>query len=823
MKFLRHSFFAFLLCCTTVSFAQKRLEKADKAFELQQYNYAVTLYQRAFSRAGKNEQLKNQIIFQIAESYRLSGQHRRAIPQYRRLIRARYYDIQPILYVHLAEMLRFTGDLENAIIQLESYLELVPDDEYVQQLLEHFKQTEHWEKNPTRHTIENIRRLNSKDNDWAPRFLDQAERSLVFTSARDGATGKRMDDWTGQRFTDLFITTQDQKGDWNTPTLLDKSGVLNTPANEADAFFINDGNTVFFTLCANLRKTQSGCLIYTSNFDGENWSEPQYVPLSPDSTADCVHPWVSADGRTIIFTSNMEGGYGDLDLWIATRDNASSPFGPSQNLGKNINTSGKEGWAFLRDSLLYFSSTGHAGLGGFDIFVSSKTADGWDIPENMGMPINSSADDFGIAFSTACRDCERGFFSSNRREGGRGGDDIWSFTLPQINFTISGVVRDDETMQLMPQALVQIVGTDGLSVQTFTNNRGFYRFDETQIRQNVTYKLQVTTTGYLEAEAIETTVGLNNGKDMVRDFRMQPLPKGTVVLPDILYAVGQWDLIEQYQDSLMGLIELMERNPRLVVELASHTDNRPIAMTNDSLSQRRAQSVVDFLISRGIHPGRLVARGYGDRAPRVFMDHASKTIGDVTLEISAGTVLTPYFIDELPRNLQEVAHYLNRRTEFSILRDDFIPPAEDGEPISIDNLVRLANLEDDKRIPFRINPPTNLPEFVVVINGASFTFVYEENAERNLIGNEDAMRLLRTGRINRNDFKDGEKAFDEEGDIVKNAVITLRELRIGKSVLNHIEVTVTPELPAPLILNAETLKLLGEFTIDRVERILELK
>jgi peptidoglycan-associated lipoprotein len=266
----------------------------------------------------------------------------------------------------------------------------------------------------------------------------------------------------------------------------------------------------------------------------------------------------------------------------------------------------------------------------------------------------------------------------------------------------------------------------------------------------------------------------------------------------------------------------MEHNPRLVVELASHTDNRPIAMTNDSLSQLRAQSVVNYLISRGIHPGRLMAKGYGDRAPRVFLSDLSKAMGDVTLELPEGTILTPEFINRLPRNQQELAHYLNRRTEFSILSEDFIPPAE-GSITSLDNLVRMATAEDDKRIPFRINPPSGLPEIPVVVNGTSFTFVYNETAPQNLIGIEEAMRLLRTGRINRNDFKDNERAFDEEGDIVKNAVITLRELRIGKTILRNISVVVTPELPAPLVLNTQTLKLLGEFTINRIDRVLELK
>ena len=828
MKFLKYSLVAIFLCVTTVSFAQRgqrALDRADRAFELQQFNQAETLYQRALTRVGNNDELRNQIIFQIAESLRLSGQRRStAIQHYRRLIRARYYQTEPRVFLHLAELQRLNGDHEEAVEMLERFLELVPGDVRAILLLESSRNAENWLNNPTRHIVEPFRR-NSRANDFSPRFLDEHERTLVFTSSREGATGRRKDDWTGQRFTDLFVSNQNQQGIWSTPRLLDTEGILNTPANEADAFFINNGNTVFFTFCANVRRAQNRCQIFTSNFDGASWSEPSYVHLSPDSAADVVHPWVSADGRMIIFASNMEGSFGYLDLWMATRNSSNEEFGSPQNLGANINTSGREAWPFLKDSLLYFASTGHPGLGGYDLFVSERTEGGWSVPENLGAPMNSSADDFGIAFA---RCGTRGFFSSNRNVGRaptRSDDDIWSFVLPAMNFSISGVVRDDETMQLLQNAMVEIVGSDGLSVRVLTNNRGFFRFDETQIRQNVTYQLLVTHSGHFDNEAIVTTVGLNNGVDFVRDFNLTPLPRGEVMLPEILYAVGRWELREQFQDSLMGLIELMEQNPRLIIELGSHTDNRPIAMTNDTLSQRRAQSVVDFLIIRGIHPERLVARGYGDRSPRVFSEDFSKTVDGITLDIPAGSVLTSYFINALPtRPLQEIAHSLNRRTEFRILRDDFIPPAEGGgEPISLDNLVRMARAEDHMRIPFRINPPTGLPEFEVVINGAGFTFVYDENARQNLIGIEDATRLLRTGRINRNDFRDGARSFDEEGDILPNSVITLREMRIGRQTLNGISVTVTPELPAPVILTPETMRQLGEFEINRTERILQLR
>ncbi|MDR2907690.1 MAG: OmpA family protein [Bacteroidales bacterium] len=824
MKFFKYSLVALSFWFTTGMFAQKAVEKADDAFNLSQYNYAITLYQKAFTKVKKNEAARNRITYQIAECYRLSGMYttgtalfRTTVSQYKKAIKARYYDIEPKVYLHFGEIYRFNGDYEDAIEQFEAYLELQPDDSDAQELLKSCQEADKWLKNPSRYIVEPIKKINSKANDWAPRFLDSDEQTIVFTSAREGTTGKKIDDWTGQRFTDFFITSQDKKGAWSTPVLFDEDEILNTTANESDAFFINDGNTVFFTYCANVRKKQSGCLIFTSTYNGEQWSDPEYVPLSSDTVADCVHPWVSANGLTIYFTSNMEGGYGDLDIWMATRSDANSPFGEPKNLGESINTPGKEGWSFLRDTLLYFSSTGHTGLGGFDIFKSMKEGDEWSVPENMQVPVNSSADDFGVTF---VKGEERGFLNTNRKDG-RGGDDIWSFVLPSINFTISGIVRDDQTMQLISQALVQIVGSDGLSVQAFTNNRGFYRFDETQIKQNVTYKLWVSKSGYLEANATETTVDLNNGKDLVRDFRLSPLPKGAVVLPDILYDVAKWDLKEQYQDSLMGLIELLERNPRLVIELASHTDSRPIAMTNDSLSQYRAQEVVNYLISRGIHPGRLVAKGYGSRSPRVFLNDQTITNGKQSLALMAGDILSDDFIKSLPKDQQEMAHQLNRRTEFSILRDDFIPPAE-GSTGSLDNLVQMADIDEDKRIAFRINP-NGMPEVPVVVNGTSFTFVYDSSAKQNLIGIEDAMRLLRTGKINKNDFKNNENAFDEEGDILPNSVINLRELKIGKLTLSDISVTVTPELPAPILLNTEALKGLGEFRINRAERILELK
>ncbi|GHS86446.1 cell envelope biogenesis protein OmpA [Bacteroidia bacterium] len=813
----------FTLCVmAVVCKAQKAVEKADHAFQLQQYNFAITLYQKAFSKIKKTDAIgKNRVNYQIAECYRLSGQYHKALGIYRNVAKARYYEVEPKVYFYLGEIYRFEGNYTEAIKQYELYLALKPEDEVALQALRASESVDQWLKNPSRYQVENIKKINSKANDWAPRYLGANEKILTFTSAREGTTGKKLDDWTGERFTDIFIAEKDPKGNWSTPVLIDNEAILNTITNESDAFFINSGNTVFFTLCTGGKGTESRCLIHTSTFNGASWSAPTLVPLSEDTLSDCVHPWVSEDALRIFFTSNMQGGEGDLDIWYAERSAADAPFGQAINCGTAINTLGKEGWPFLRnDTALYFASNGHIGLGGLDLFKSSRDTDGqWQTSENMQVPVNSSADDFGIIFA---KNGEEGFFTSNR-SGGRGGDDTWSFSLPSIRFSISGVVRNDDNMQLMSQVLIQIVGSDGLTLQTFTNNKGFYRFDESQIQQNVTYKLWATKSEFLDNEAIETTVGLNNSKDLVRDFRMKPQPKGAVVLPDILYDVAKWDLKEQYQDSLIGLIELLEKNPRLVVELASHTDSRPIAMTNDSLSQYRAQEVVNYLILRGIHPQRLVAKGYGARQPRKYYQETTLSDGTNTLVVPQDSSLTESFVSTLPREQQELAHQANRRTEFSILRDDFIPPVDsDNNNLSLENIVQQASSETDNQISYIINP-NGMPELPVIVNGTSFTFTYDAKGKINYIGNQDAMNLLQIGKINKNDFQNKEKAFDEDGNIVVKSILTLRELKIGKAVLRDVQVVVITELPAPLQLCTETLKALGTFTLDTENKMLKIQ
>lgn len=808
---LHKNFIFFLLLFLGInlsSFGQKVLERADKAYELSQYNLAIELYQKAFSKQKKKDQeIKNRIIYQIAQSYRLSGQPKRATQQYRRAIKAKYYTTEPKVYFYLADVLKFQGEYEEAESMYADYLNIVPDDSSAIHNIEACRNSLDWISNPTRYEVEYVKKLSSRDNDWAPRFLDKNCTDIVFTSSREGATGKKKDDWTGQRFSDLFISSQDKKGAWSTPKLLEEEGIINTVANEGEAFFSADGNTIYYTFCGTERKKQSGCQIYVSSFNGSTWSDPTLLKLTSDSAADCVHPYLNADETVIYFASNMPGGEGDLDIWHATRSSKGSNFGEPVNAGKMINTSGKEAFPCLfNDTTLYFSSTGLIGLGGYDIFKATKIDNQWENVENLKTPVNSNADDFGIVFYP---NVQSGFFSSNRRNGRD--DDIYSFLLPTVSFTISGVIKDDSTLQLIPLAFVQMVGSDGSSVQTKTNNKGFFRFESSQVKSNVTYQIHVTKEGYLDKEAIETTIGLHSGKDIVRDFRLSPIPKGPVVLPDILYDLGKWDLKEQYQDSLIGLIEILEKNNRLVIELASHTDSRPIAMTNDSLSQYRAQAVVNYLIDRGINPGRLVAKGYGSKVPRSLTQDITIKYNKKSYTFPAGTVLTDEYIKSLKdKDEQEAAYQLNRRTEFSVLRDDFIPETT-NKPVEA---LIVQDISNENKIPFELNP-NGKPEANVIINGLSYTFVYDESAKENSMDISAVMKLLKTGKLNKNDFKDKDKAFDEDGEIVPSSVFTLKNIKIGKYDINQVSVrAVDSDMPASVILNKSTLNKMGTIRID---------
>jgi len=427
----------------------------------------------------------------------------------------------------------------------------------------------------------------------------------------------------------------------------------------------------------------------------------------------------------------------------------------------------------------------------------------------MKYPINTSFDDFAIIFNPD--EPEEGYFSSNR-PGGKGRDDIYSFVVPPLLFTLEGNITDDRTLQPVAGAEVQITGTNGKSMKYSSDDKGHFSFNKNQISPNTTFEIMVLKKDYFNEKGKETTVGLERSKDLVRNFILKPIPKKPVVLPDILYDLDKWDLKPQFQDSLQGLIQTLDANENIVIELAAHTDSRGTDERNDVLSQRRAQSVVDYLISRGIDADRLVAKGYGKRVPRTL----AKDINKDGYLFKTTTVLTDTLINTLPNTqAKEAAHSLNRRTEFSILRNDYIPKLKPGKQIV--SKIEVVENPEENSIPFILTKDDYL-EATCYVNGITMKFDYDKKETDFFISADAAFQLLKDGTIDKNDFIGDATKVISEGSIANKAVFTIKELRIGKSTIKNINATVNNKIKTTIQFGENTLMKFGSFAIDDQER-----
>lgn len=872
-------FFAATGFAQTKSIAQK----ADDLFNQKQYIAALQKYEEAYNRISSNKAEKNRCYFQMGECYRLMNNFPKAERVYKRLINQKYYTTEPKLYYYMAEMYRFENKFDEADEYYGKYLELVPDDKLAQQRKASIIYVNQLFMNRTRHNIVKLEKWSTDYNDWAPRFLGDDTSRLVFTSSRFGNDDGKHDAWTGQAFSDFYTVFQDRQGNWSDAVdNFDVSGKINSPVNEGEAWFSPDGSTVYFSRCDSREHETQGCYIYFSKKGGAtlegkggrkgkkddnaeangDWSEPVKINLG-DTMYNYLYPTLSRDQLTMYFSSDMPNGYGDYDLWMVTRKSVDDDFGTPVNLGSTVNSAGREVFPTLRnDSTLYFSSNGLPGVGGLDIFRTGKSGRKWSTPENLGIPINSSYDEMSIIYYPESQHymMERGYFSSNRpfddphnKKTDKKGkkvppinDDLFYFELPPLLYSIEGTIRDEKSMQLVENAKVRIVGSDGSEFETYSNKQGFYRFDTKQIKRNVVYKMYVSKVDYFSIEGSESTCGYNTDKDIVHDFRIEPVPKQPVVLPEIRYDLAKWDLKEEFMDSLMDLYLVMVNNPNVVVELRAHTDCRPfLGLTNDTLSQRRAQSVVDYLISRGIEPERLVAKGYAERVPRTLDRNMTIRIDGKPYSFAEGTTLDCDYINHMnDKGRQEAAHQLNRRLEFLILRTDYVskklinnlaadtPTVKHTEDGKVIDLVNTPIPESDYK-PEIIHDEGTIPatmissakgEIQCIVNGSMMPMLIDERyAEPIAISWEEAMNFLYQRRINKEDFPDRDNAFDAEGNILDKTTIIFKEMQIGQKHLHNVEVVVVKGVDYKFIINREGLSRFGAYQFDKQRGKLEFE
>ena len=807
---------AFIFSLPFCGQAQNRyIAAADQAFASMQYNIAATKYKKAYSKS-RSKPDKERISFQMAECYRMINNTKKAEPAYKRLTKTNFAEKNPLVFLYYAQALKSNEKYADAKDIFNTYAEMAPGDPRGKNGVESCDLALEWLDSPTKYTITNPKVLNSKEADFSPTYADKLYTTLIFTSTREAATGKANDNWTGQNFSDLFVSKLDPKGAWSTPVLLETGNIINTEANEGNPAVNSKFNNLYFTRCGNAKGTSQGCQIFVSRRSGRLWGEPKQLELGGDSTSVIGNPALSPSELTIFYSADLKGGQGGKDLWMASRKTPADAFGKPFNLGTIVNTPGDEMFPFMRnDTMLYFSSNGHPGMGGLDIFRTTFSRGAWTKPTNLQFPMNSSGDDFSIVFNP---EEDKGFMASNRK-GTKGSDDIYAFVNPPLLYTLQGVVKDDRTLQFIPGASVKLVGSDGTAVEGKTDPKGFYSFGKSQIRPNTSYELIVSKTGYFNKKAKETTVGLESSKDFVIDFKLEPIPEKPIVLPDILYDLAKWDLKPQFQDSLQGLIKTLDENETIVIELASHTDTRGTDESNDILSQRRAESVVNYLIERGIDPDRLVAKGYGERVPRVL----SKNTTREGFTFKTGTILTEALIDSLKTTPEkEAAHALNRRTEFRVLSKDYVP-----KPTN-------TKLEPQKeKVSIQINPEDNVVNIApsqnksiilpCIVNEYTMDITLDEQDRGLIFSVEKALELLKNGAISKNDFSGDADQILADGSILDKSVFIVAEIRLADKSIFDVEATVSQKAKVPVSMGESILKKFGAYTLDKDKKQLIFK
>ena len=815
-----------------IAFLQAQtVRDGDNDFQNCRYQNALDNYQKGMRKISKNPVEVRRVTYQIAECYRIMGNLKKAEQTYLRLEKKNYQKDNPMLFFQLGSIYQLRGEYDQALKYYEAYKKRVPTDPRIGVRIEGCQKAKFWNENPTRYEVENLKKLNTKQDEWAPRWGNPEKQNiLTFTSNREGSVGKGGDEWTGGAFSDIYYTekpksknTEWPPAEWSPIKPIDTDLSINSEVNEGELTTNRKASQVYFTRCPQDKKQVKYCNIYTSAKKGNGYAVAEMIELGPDSF-NYVYPWISMDELTLYFSSNKPGGKGGYDIYKATRTKRTGKFTNVTNLGDNVNTEGQEVFPALRgDSTLYFSSDGHPGLGGLDLFVSYLKNNEWSKPENLGVPINSCWDEIGMIFDdqevldpkSKVPYLAKGFFSSNR-EGGRGGDDIYYFLLRPIVYTIAGYIRDEATLQYIDGVTVEIIGSDGTSYKTTTDIKGYYFFDKSKILANTTYTMHVTKKGYWDKDnnkATQTTIGLSENTDLKQDFRIEPIRPDVIPLPEILYDLAKWDLKPQYKDSLMDLYNTMIKNPTIVIELRSHTDSRDTEEKNKVLSQNRAQSCVDFLVNeKGIAADRIIPMGYGESSPRKFDKDFTYVRNGKTYFYPKGTVLTEAYIESLPKgDAQEAAHQLNRRTEFTVLHSNYVPKSDS---IGAPKTITIAIIEG-KSLPVIIDG--NLVKGACYANNQTSQFSVGENSDVIYMNYADATRYLKDMIITVSDFELRDRAIkQEDGSIIENSVFYLKDIRVGDDFEENVKVVVKKGLPTPFVIGDQYITTQwGAYKVDK--------
>ncbi|PSR03029.1 MAG: hypothetical protein BRD50_06560 [Bacteroidetes bacterium SW_11_45_7] len=644
-----------LVSCQTT----REIEDPEVAYEQKKYMIAAELFQEEIEDK-ETDYLKARVAYKIGESYRMANKKDKAVTWYRQ---AADYGYGPQALYYQGLMLKSLERYEDAIKVFQEYANAEPlEKAKAQNQIQACKQAKKWIEEETNMNVSIPENINSEYSDFAPVLYQ--DHSLVFSSSRPDSYGDETYGWTGEEFSDFFQTSKNY-----------------TKYHEGAAIFSSDGSTMYFTRCGSSGEEDDYCLIYKSQKKPNGvWGEAKRIQFFEDSV-NVGHPYLTQNGERLFFSSDAEGGYGKNDLYYVnkTATGWSSPI----NLGNAINTKGDELFPYLGDDKkLYFASDGHKGMGGLDIFTAQKKGNKWVNPKNMKPPINSGADDFGLIYdktgprSEEDKILESGYFCSTR-PGGKGNDDIYRFERKNISFyELEGVVKrpvykdptdpNSEVVdhEKLPQANVDLLqqfrNKEEKIASQLTGEDASFHFE---LERSSNYKVMASNEGYFSKSKNVTTKGKNDPDQVTVTIRIEIIlekifEEKEIVIPNIYYDYDSSSLRDKSKPVLEDLAKLLKENKNIKIEIGSHTDSRGSDAYNQRLSKARAESVIEYLVSKGVNPQRLLAKGYGE----------SQLVNDCVDGVDC----------------TEEEHQKNRRTTFKVVSSDFVKKSVQPDEIEVD-------------------------------------------------------------------------------------------------------------------------------------------
>lgn len=629
-----------------------KLSEADAQFQRGEYYDASVTYKKVYNKLRKKEERpqRGEVAFKMGRCYKLLNMSARASAAFQNALRYEYPD--STTHFMLAQALHADGKYAAALRSYDKYLEFCPDDSLAINCAEGCRTAQEIRARGSRYVVKQAKLFNSRRADFCPMYLGADCDQIYYTSTTEKATGDKKSEITGMKNADVFFSKKNEKGEWERPEPVE--GELNTEFDEGIVAFSPDAQTMYLTKARRELNAPTSVEIYTSTRSDAKWSAPVKFEITADTLSTFGHPAVSPDGEYLYFVSDMPGGYGGKDIW---RISLKERQGSLVNLGPDINTEGNDDFPYVRsDGSLYFSSDGHPGMGGLDIFRATAVGDPADLRwkvENMGFPINSAGDDFGITFGKG----EDGFFGSNRGDA-RGYDHIYSFEYDPVRITIEGLVMDKDE-EPVKNAIIRIVGNDGSNQKEVARDDGSFSF---ALQRGVKYVMLAGAKGYLNQKQEFASDSTMEDANYWVEFILPSISKPSVV-ENIFYDYDKADLRPESKTALNELIAVLHDNPNVTIEMASHTDRWGSDAYNINLSERRAKSVVDYLVENGISRDRLQPHGYGKSRPKTV----TKRIARLYPQFKEGDILTEEFIKTLSEEDQQAADQINRRTEFSVL------------------------------------------------------------------------------------------------------------------------------------------------------------